>query len=97
MPALRNAFTRVQDAFVADTRSRTRSIRAVWCDLVEAGLDVTFHDPLVTAWSRREVAHLGDRVMGPALRAEPVGTREEIRLENRLQHQFQGSPGPPGR
>src|ERR1700745_3340855 len=28
--------------------------------------------------------------MGPALRAEPVGAREEIRLEDRLQHQLQG-------
>ena len=28
--------------------------------------------------------------MSPAPRAEPVGTREEVRLEDRLQHQFQG-------
>ena len=34
--------------------------------------------------------HLGHGVMRPALRAEPVGTREEIRLEDRLQHQLQG-------
>src|SRR3954452_19070410 len=27
--------------------------------------------------------------MSPASRAEPVGTREEIRLEDRLQHQLQ--------
>ena len=37
------------------------------------------------------MAHLGHRVMGPALRAEPVGAREEVRLEDRLQYQFQGS------
>ena len=36
------------------------------------------------------MAHLGHRVMSPAVRTEPVGTREEIRLEDRLQHQFQG-------
>jgi hypothetical protein len=36
------------------------------------------------------VAHLGHRVMDPMVRAEPVGAREEIRLENRLQHQLQG-------
>ena len=36
------------------------------------------------------MAHLGHRVMGPAIRAEPVGAREEIRLEDRLQHQLQG-------
>ena len=35
------------------------------------------------------MAHLGHRVMSPALRAEPVRTREEIRLEDRLQHQLQ--------
>ena len=33
---------------------------------------------------------LGDRVLGPALRAEPVGARLEVRLEDRLQHQLQG-------
>ena len=36
------------------------------------------------------MVHLGHRVMSPAPRAEPVGTREEIRLEDRLQHQLQG-------
>ena len=36
------------------------------------------------------MAHLGHRVMSPAVRAEPVGAREEIRLEDRLQHQLQG-------
>ena len=57
-------------------------------DFVEAGFDVALHDPLIGAG--REMAHLGHRVVSPALRAEPVGTREEIRLEDRLQHQFQG-------
>ena len=55
-------------------------------NLVETGLDVTFHDPFIRAG--REIAHLGYRVMSPALRAEPVGTREEIRLEDRLEHQL---------
>jgi len=57
-------------------------------DLVETRRDVSLHDPLIRAG--REVTHLGDRVMGSAVRAEPVGTREEIRLEDRLQNQFQG-------
>jgi hypothetical protein len=56
-------------------------------NLVEAGFDVALHDPLIGVG--REVAHLGHRVMGPALRTEPERTREEIRLEDRLQHQFQ--------
>src|SRR5438093_12055754 len=34
--------------------------------------------------------HLGHRIMSPAVRAEPVGAREKIHLENRLQHQLQG-------
>src|SRR6476660_548856 len=55
-------------------------------NLVEAGLDVTLHDPVIRAG--REIAQLGHRVMSPALRAEPVGTREEIRLEDRLEHQL---------
>src|SRR6266498_5431344 len=50
--------------------------------------DVSFYDPLVRAG--REVVHLSHRVMGRAVRAEPVGTREEVRLEDRLQHQLQG-------
>ena len=34
--------------------------------------------------------HLGYRVMDPTAGAEPVGAREEIRLEDRLQYQLQG-------
>ena len=34
--------------------------------------------------------HLGHRVMDPVSGTEPVGTRVEIRLEDRLQHQLQG-------
>ena len=44
--------------------------------------------------------NLGDRVLGPALRAEAVGTRLEVRLEDRLEHQLQGGlhdPVPDGR
>ncbi len=39
--------------------------------------------------------HLSHRVVGPAVRAEPVAAREEIRLENRLHHQLQGCLGHP--
>src|SRR3954454_1101090 len=87
MPALRNAFTRARTRLSPDAcphpvhETRVR-------DFVETGFDVALHDPLVGV--RRQMAHLGDRVMGPALRAEPVGAREEIRLEDRLQHQLQG-------
>ncbi|GAA4976822.1 hypothetical protein GCM10023334_103320 [Nonomuraea thailandensis] len=44
-------------------------------DLVETGLDVAFHDPLIGAGG--EMADLGHRIMGPAVRAKPVGTREK--------------------
>src|SRR5208282_2882747 len=57
-------------------------------NFVEAGFNITLHDPLISPG--REVVHLGHRVVSPAPRAEPVGTREEIRLEDRLQHQLQG-------
>src|SRR5271165_640915 len=57
-------------------------------DFVETCLDVSLDDPLIRAG--REVAYLGYRVMSPAPGAEPVGAREEIRLEDRLQHQLQG-------
>jgi len=57
-------------------------------DLIETRRDVSLHNPLIRAG--REVTHLGDRVMGSAIRAKPIGAREEIRLEDRLQNQFQG-------
>ena len=57
-------------------------------DFVEAGPDVALDDPLIRVG--RQVPHLGHRVMDPMAGAEPVGTREEIRLEDRLQHQLQG-------
>jgi hypothetical protein len=57
-------------------------------DFVETGPDVALDDPLIGVG--RQVPHLGHRVMDPAAGAEPVGTREEIRLEDRLQHQLQG-------
>src|SRR5205823_10449033 len=38
----------------------------------------------------REMTYLGHRVLCPALRAEPVTVRVEIRLKDRLQYQLQG-------
>src|SRR6266702_7536990 len=67
-------------------------------NFVEAGFDVALNDPLIGAG--REVAHLGHRVMCPAVGAEPVAAREKLRLEDRLQHQLQGCldhPIPNGR
>ena len=39
---------------------------------------------------------LGDGVLGPALRAEAVAARLEVRLEDRLEHQLQGCLARPG-
>ena len=58
-------------------------------DLVEARRDVALDHPLIGAAGQK--ACLGDRVVGPASGAEPVGARVEVRLEDRLQHQLQGS------
>jgi hypothetical protein len=57
-------------------------------DFVEACLDVAFYDPLVGAGG--EVMDLGDRVVGAASGAEAVTARQEVRLEDRLEHQFEG-------
>ena len=57
-------------------------------DFVEAGPDVALDDPLIRVGC--QVPHLGHRVMDPTAGTEPVGAREEIRLEDRLQHQLQG-------
>ena len=61
-----------QNAFIPDPSPHpVHQGRVV--DLVEAGLDVAFHHPLIGAAG--EVVGLGDRVMRSALRAEPIGTR----------------------
>ena len=81
---LQERLHQAQDAFVPDPTSHTAHQRGV-VDLVEARLDVAFHDPLIRA--AREVVDLGDRVLGSALRAEAVTDRLEVRLEDRLEHQ----------
>ena len=84
---LQERFHQGQDTFISDPlphpihKGRMRN-------LVEAGFDVSLHDPFIRAG--REMVNLGHCVMSPAPRAEPVGAREEIRLEDRLQHQLQG-------
>jgi site-specific DNA recombinase len=86
-----------QDAFVSDPvphpahQPRMR-------DLIEARRDIALDHPLIGAAGQQ--AGLGDRVVGATLRTEPVRAREEVRLEDRLQHQLQGCldhPIPHGR
>jgi hypothetical protein len=59
-------------------------------DLVEARRDIRLEHPLVVASRCAEEVDLGDGVLGSPPRAEAVGARLEIRLEDRLQHQLQG-------
>jgi site-specific DNA recombinase len=86
-PGLEERLHQGQYAFVPDSCPHPRH-KGGMRDLVEAASDVALHDPLIRAG--REVAYLGHRVVSPAIRAEPVRTREKVRLEDRLQHQFQG-------
>ena len=88
IPALRNALTNASTR-LSLTRARTRSIRAVCVDRVEARLDVGVQHPAVALGA--EQVDLGDRVVRPPLRPEPVGDRHEVGLEDRFQHQLQRS------
>jgi DNA invertase Pin-like site-specific DNA recombinase len=60
-----------QDAPVGDAPTNPRQQRGV-VDLVEACLDIAFHDPLVGMRWAGEHVDLGDRVLGAASGAEPV-------------------------
>ena len=46
--------------------------------------------PTRKSWPSREHADLGDSVVGSTPRAEAVRTRLEVRLEDGLEHEFQG-------
>ncbi len=96
-PGLQERLHQRQDAFVPDPSTHpVHQGRVV--DVVEARLDVAFQHPLIRAGP--EQVDLSDRVVRPPLRAEPIGARVEIRLEDRLKHQLQGGlhdPVPHGR
>ena len=86
-PRLQERLHQGQDALVPDPMSHpVHQGRVV--DRVEARLDVRLQHPAVTVVV--EVVDLSDRVLGPALRAETIGSRVEVRLEDRVEHQLQG-------
>jgi hypothetical protein len=58
-------------------------------DFVEAGFDVRLEHPSIIDGLRGEVVDFGNCVLRPAVRAEPIRARLEIRLEDGLEHQFQ--------
>src|ERR1700746_752173 len=72
-------------------------------DFVEAGFDVRLEHPSIIDGLRGEVMDFGNCVLRPAVRAEPIRARLEIRLEDGLEHQFPaflehpaGASGNPG-
>ncbi len=77
-----------QDAFVPDAFPHPRHEGGMR-DLVEACGDVGLEHPVVLADRCAEVVNLRDRVLGSASWTETVGTRLEVRLEDRFEHQLQ--------
>jgi hypothetical protein len=55
-------------------------------NFVETGFDVGLEYPPVIDGLRCQVVDLGYRVMRAPVRAEPIRARQEISLEDRLQH-----------
>src|ERR687898_1989 len=58
-------------------------------DLVEARGDVALHRPLVAVRWAGEGADLGDRVVRAPVGSKPVRAGQEVRLEDRFEHQLQ--------
>ena len=85
-PGLQERLHQGQDAFIPDASPHPLH-EGDMRDFVEAGFDVALDDPLIGV--HRVEPHLSYRIMSPAPGTEPVRAREEIRLEDRLQHQFQ--------
>jgi hypothetical protein len=84
---MQERFHHRQDAFVPDPSAHpVHQGRMV--DHVEARLDVTFQHPLIGAGG--ELVNLCDRVLGSPSRTEAIRAWLEVRLEDRLEHQFEG-------
>ena len=85
-PGLQERLDQGQDAFVGDPPAEPVH-QGRMGDFVETCRDVALDDPLIGAG--RQIPGLGDRVMSPPPGAEAVAARQEIRLQDRLQHQGQ--------
>ncbi len=57
--------------------------------VIETGFDIGFQDPVIGSEPGRQVVDLGDRVLRAPVRAKPIRARQEIRLENGFEYQFQ--------
>ncbi|PRX42831.1 hypothetical protein B0I32_1662 [Nonomuraea fuscirosea] len=86
IPAFKNALTSAETR-LSFTRQRTRSIRAVMVNPVEARLDVRIQHPPIA--SGAEMVDLSDRILSTPVGPEPIGDRLEVGLEDRFQHKFQ--------
>ncbi len=84
---MQEGFDQRQDTFVTDPSTYPAHQGRV-VDRVETRFDVGLEHPLVA--SGAEVVDLRGRVLGSASGAEPVGTRVEVRLKDRFEHQLQG-------
>jgi hypothetical protein len=86
-PGFQERFHQRADAFVLDPRPQAIH-QSRMRNLVETGFDVALQHPLVIPGAGGEIVDLGDCVLRPPVRAEPIGARLEIRLEDGLEHQF---------
>ncbi|MQY26306.1 hypothetical protein NRB56_18690 [Nocardia sp. RB56] len=85
---LQKRFHQRQNVFVSDTPAHPLHQSGV-VDLVETRLDVAFDDPVIIPGPGRQIAHFSHSVPRPAVGPETIRARQEIRLEDRLQHQLQ--------
>lgn len=80
-------FCHRQDGFVSDPTTQP-VLEGRMVDHVEAGFDVTLQHPLIGAGG--ELVNLRDHVLGAPSGAETIRRWPEIRLQDRLKHQFSG-------
>lgn len=101
-PGLEERLDQGQHPLVLDPAADAVHQRGV-IDLVEARRDVRIQHPPVTVGAH--MLDLGNRVLGPSPRPEPIRDRQKVGLEDGLQHQFErglddpvgdhGNPQPP--
>jgi site-specific DNA recombinase len=85
-PGLEERLHQQHDAFVLDPIPHpTQQGRVI--DRVETCLDIGIEHPQISLGA--QPLDIGDRVVRPTPRPEPIGDRKEISLEDGLQHQLQ--------
>ena len=87
-PSLEERLHQRHNALVLDPRPHPIEQSGVR-DLVKARLDIGVQHPTVTVGA--ELMNLGDRIVSPPVRPEPIGNRLEVGFEDGFQHQLQRS------